>query len=459
MKARAGDDLTKTLEKMNETHAVVRDGGQTIVIVESHDPMSKVRTIHRSRFADIKAFFNQIVIYEPRPRTLGDFWLSWPHRRQYEGVLFDPSNKAPKTYYNLWTGFSVEPKKGDWNLFQDHLMENICRNDVDLYLYVMAWLAQGVQHPEVRPEVALVLRSDERGTGKSLFARFYRQLFGHHGKEISNPQHLTGRFNAHLEDCCVLVLTEAFCTGSRSGESVLKALITEDTLTIEPKGFAVRMVPNYLRIIMTSNAEQVIPAGADERRFLVLDVDPKHKQDTAYFGNLVQEMERGGLAAMLYDLLDYDYSAIDIRTAPKTEALITQKLLSLRPHERWLFEKVSEGCLLFTHGGEWCQEVGKEEVYEDYCETMKRTGARPIITPNEMGKFLKRFFGEKLTGFRPHSQPRHWRFPALKECREIFEKRFGCIQWAVQEQPSADRLMEEFGGIMLFGAPLFKAGR
>src|SRR5206468_12300421 len=131
--------------------------------------------------------------------------------------------------------------------------------------------------------------------------------------------------------------------------------------------------------------EWVIPAGPDERRFLVLDVDPKHRQDTAYFGRMVEQMEQeGGLAAMLYDLLDYDYSAIDLRTAPKTEALTRQKLLSLSPHEQWLFDKLSEGCLLASHGA-WSQEVEKDDLYADYCETMKRTSVRHIISKSEMG--------------------------------------------------------------------------
>lgn len=131
---------------------------------------------------------------------------------------------------------------------------------------------------------------------------------------------------------------------------------------------------------------------------------------------------------MLRELLDYDYSAIDLRTVPKTEALTRQKLLSLSPQEQWLFDKLSEGCLLASHGA-WSQEVEKDDLYADYCETMKRTSVRHIISKSEMGVFLNKIFGAKLRTFRPNSKGRHWRFPVLEECRDKFEERFGSIKW------------------------------
>ena len=51
-----------------------------------------------------------------------------------------------------------------------------------------------------------------------------------------NAKHLVGHFNAHLQHCSVLFADEAFFAGDRSHESVLKGLITEETLLIEPKG-------------------------------------------------------------------------------------------------------------------------------------------------------------------------------------------------------------------------------
>ena len=70
----------------------------------------------------------------------------------------------------------------------------------------------------------------------------------------------------------MLFADEAFFAGDRSHESILKALITEETLMIEPKGVDPFAVRNCLHLIMSSNNDWVIPAGADARRYFVLGV-------------------------------------------------------------------------------------------------------------------------------------------------------------------------------------------
>jgi hypothetical protein len=245
----------KVLAAMNARYAVVSEGGRTIVIEESFDHTMKRALLYRSTFSDIKARYQHRKMQNPddgKETSVGNWWLNQPERRQYDQVVFSPgASVVPKSSYNLWRGFAVEPQPGDWSLYLAHLSENICCGDGELLIYVLSWMAQGIQHPETKPEVAIVLRSEERGTGKSFFASYYRKLFGQHGIELSNLQHLIGRFNEHLEDCCVLVINEALWAGSQTGEAVLKTLITEDTLAIEPKGFSVRFVRNYLRVIMS----------------------------------------------------------------------------------------------------------------------------------------------------------------------------------------------------------------
>jgi hypothetical protein len=67
----------------------------------------------------------------------------------------------------------------------------------------------------------------------------------------------------------------------------------------------------------------------DERRFCVLDVDPGHQYDRVYFATLARELETGGRAALLYDLLHHSLADLDLREVPYTEALREQKVLSL----------------------------------------------------------------------------------------------------------------------------------
>jgi hypothetical protein len=45
----------------------------------------------------------------------------------------------------------------------------------------------------------------------------------------------------------------------------------------------------------------------------------KHIQDKVYFGAIYKQMENGGYAAMLHDLLNMDLSDFDIRDVPDTQ--------------------------------------------------------------------------------------------------------------------------------------------
>ena len=133
---------------------------------------------------------------------------------------------------------------------------------------------------------------------------------------ISNAKHLVGNFNAHLRDCVMLFADEAFFAGDRSHEGVLKALITEPTLPIEGKYQNLVEVINMLHIFMSSNAEWVVPAAIDERRFCVTDVADNRIGDRTYFAAITAQMENGGLAALVYDMLRRDITGFEVRDVP-----------------------------------------------------------------------------------------------------------------------------------------------
>jgi hypothetical protein len=147
----------------------------------------------------------------------------------------------------------------------------------------------------------------------------------------------------------MLFADECFFAGDRSHAGILKALATEKSLMIEPKGFPAFPVPNYLHIFMASNNDWVVPASLLSRRFFVLDVLPLHQGDRAYFNALWRQMEHeGGLAAMLHDLLKRDLGDWHPRQIIRTPALRDQQLLSLDsldPHDAWWLTLLSDGLL------------------------------------------------------------------------------------------------------------------
>ena len=45
-------------------------------------------------------------------------------RRQYQGVVFEPKGNVPE-FFNLWEGYAVDPKPGEWALFRHHIEDVI----------------------------------------------------------------------------------------------------------------------------------------------------------------------------------------------------------------------------------------------------------------------------------------------------------------------------------------------
>ena len=340
--------------------------------------------------------------------------------------MFAPGREVPG-YFNLWRGFSVTPRPGGWDGMQAHIFNSICRCDKKVYRWLVAWMAAAVQHPGRPGEVAVALRG-RRGTGKGFFARWFGQLFAPHFMHINSPRHLMGHFNAHLQDAVVVFADEAFLPGDRQAESTLKMIITEPVIPIERKRVDVISVPNVLHLIIASNNEWVVPAGLDERRFAVLDVDSTWEQDHTFFAALEKEMEHGGLAAMLYDLQHLDISGGNLRQPPVTAALLAQKLQSMNRPERWWYDKLLRGELLpGTH--EWQMAVRREGIHDDFAKVVRDLGSADRGTQTELGLFLKRMLpdGYPTDPYVPAGTPdgkcpsRGWGIPSLAVCRRHFD--------------------------------------
>jgi hypothetical protein len=94
----------------------------------------------------------------------------------------------------------------------------------------------------------------------------------------------------------------------------------------------------------------------NERRFCVLDVDPRCEQNHEYFREIDEELEHGGLEYLLADLLAFNLDAVNLRQIPRTEALLEQKIRSLESVESWWFERLMSSSTT-RHETRWLQEV------------------------------------------------------------------------------------------------------
>lgn len=270
-------------------------------------------------------------------------WLEWEGHRDYEEVKFAPGNESPLVY-NLFRGWAVEPRKGDWSILREHIRKVICGGKADQFIWYMTWLAHIFQHPDEKRSVAVVIRG-EKGTGKSIVFDFIQKLMPDYFYKVADGKRALGNFNAHYEHTLLLLMEEAFWAGDQAKESILKDLITSPSLPIERKGVDQYMAKNHMRVAMISNEKWVVPAGGRERRFAVFDVTNEHIGDTNYFQQMTEQMENGGLEAMLHELLNWkpENGWNVLFTPPVTSGLREQVVESLRGLERFMYELLLNG--------------------------------------------------------------------------------------------------------------------
>lgn len=426
------------LRQLNERYAVIKNlGGKCLVVEEVYDDIAERSRLTKMSFANFQnAWMNRMIQIgvkdktgEPIFKPAGKWWLEHAMRREFDTLIFAPNREVPGAY-NLWQGYACEPVPGDCSLFLEHMKNIICSGNEEYYTYLLSWMARTVQFPNKSGQSAVILRG-KQGTGKSLFVKTFGELFGRHFLQVADAKHLVGSFNAHLRDCVVLFGDEAFYAGDRKHESVLKTLVTEDTIHYESKGIDSEQGRNFVHLVMASNSTWVVPADMDDRRFLVLDVSQDKAGDREYFNALVEQMEAGGKAALLHHLLNYDITGFQVRDVPKTAALHEQKLLSLEPIEEWWYNKLRDGILLDGQS-KWETVVRKDSLLDDYIEYTKAYGVSRRGNATVVGHFLNRVVPDLITrrvqceidvpveaGFtikKTVTKP-HYHMPDLQECR------------------------------------------
>jgi hypothetical protein len=245
-------------------------------------------------------------------------------------------------------------------------------------------------------------------------------MFGQHALAVSSPRAVTGQFNAHLRDLVFLLANEAFFAGDRASVSTLKALITDETLFLEQKGIDAVEVPNFLHILMTTNAGWAVPVALDDRRFVVLDVASTRVGDRDYFRELHAAVnDDGAIAAMLDDLLHHRLDGFEVRDIPATAARRDQMVQSLEGEQAWLFYVLALGSV-GAGVTAWVPWVSTRALQESHEAWAKGGRFRHAADPATLGKYLALFFrATRPRRDNPDRERGYW-LGSLDEARSRF---------------------------------------
>ncbi|WP_417713992.1 primase-helicase family protein [Pseudophaeobacter arcticus] len=406
------------LRELNDLHAVLSNQDGKCRVLEFVEMPTGKRGMTRlvpslQSFEDVRnRYLNQRVVVgqdnngNERFMPLGKWWLENPLRRQFHSLTFQPKagevvGEGAKRKLNLWQGFAVKPEPGDWHLMKGHIHDVLAGGDAKLAAYIERWMAWTFQNPDEPAEVALVFRG-EPGTGKGVFGRAMAQIFGQHGLHTGGSELITGRFNLHFRDCCLLFADEVIWDGDRKAEAKIKTFLTEPTLTIEGKGKDAVSWPNMLHVVISSNSDWIVPAGPYERRYAVFDVSGAHRQEKAYFKPLYAEIDGAGLAAMLYDLLAMDLGDWHPRDdRPDTAALEDQRARGLDPVKAAVLDMLREGSLPFEAGSDPRGTEARPFIATNEFRDAIQRQTRGAVTANAVSDALKQIEAEKSRKGRP----------------------------------------------------------
>ena len=230
-------------------------------------------------------------------------------------------------------------------------------------------------------------------TGKNTFEEVLGRslLPDQYYMRTANKDQLFGKFNKQLASNLLTVGQEIVWGGDHNHDSVLKDMITERSRTIEIKGQDSFNVANFSRMYITSNADWVIPATKDERRFYVASTTGKVTK--ARWKRFWRWLERDEVKeALMYEMMHRDLSKFSNIVCPETEELLEQQRETLYGVEKFITEGMEDGFFGSNENdiGSIKCEAGAMINTSDLYEQFKHAEPRSKMSRDKFSKTLKK---------------------------------------------------------------------
>jgi hypothetical protein len=135
---------------------------------------------------------------------------------------------------------------------------------------MLAWMAHNVQHPGQKIRWSPLVKGIE-GDGKTVLGKVMAGAMGIQNVGIVSPAVLQSPFTGWAEGRCVNILEEIRMVGHNRYDvlNALKPYITNDQITVHPKGVNEYLAPNTVNYIAFTNHKDALPLEETDRRWWV----------------------------------------------------------------------------------------------------------------------------------------------------------------------------------------------
>jgi hypothetical protein len=285
----------------------------------------------------------------------GECWLQYPKqfRRCYQGFRPNENYDDRGRMFNTFQGFAItlgvceaymehrgiKPHdiEGLMKPVLDHILTIWCNNKQNRFDYVLNWFSQCLQTPCRKTRVALCLKSDFEGAGKSVIVGMMKKIIGDY-HAVSLNEFPEG-FNDIMADKCFINLDEATWGKDKSAAKV-KVFITEHQQQIKKKFKDEYTQECYHNTIISTNEGFMCPKDIGSRRYYILDLSNKFagiltKEKKEHFKPIWEIAEQPELFA--YYLYTRDISEYEAADFEETEIGIAVAEQGMSNTKAWYY--------------------------------------------------------------------------------------------------------------------------
>ena len=215
-------------------------------------------------------------------------WLDWSQRNTAGRTIFSPELSFPLCWakgeqrYNLWRGWGVESKRGSTEVWTK-LLHGVFSGRRDLIKWFEQWLAYPIQNPGSKCYQAVLIWGIGQATGKSSIGKFMLEIYGPHGRELSDDSFVNG-FNAWIEGTSFVMADDLANDNPKMMKSTLKRLVASEDIEVHRKYRDSYRARNHVQFYFTAQSPTAIPMDANQnRRYFIVRAPDAQPYPEAWF--------------------------------------------------------------------------------------------------------------------------------------------------------------------------------
>jgi len=339
------------------------------------------------------------------------WWKDTTMRVYTRADSYSPTETCPDDVFNTWIPYPYEnvvpvmttELLADVQFVLDHIFI-ICGKEREVYDYLMDWIAQFIQYPQVKTTMPCI--AGVEGGGKNTIIELISNMIGKRQVLVTtSAENIFGKFNDQLAKYRLIVLNELSATELRQYDGKMKGLITDTHADIHIKGRDVYTMRSMHRFITFSNkTNDPVQTSKEDRRKLIVRASDEKIGDGEYFTRLYQCINNKDIIAFLFTCFKkaniQHFNSTQGREIPKTEYQLTVVENYGNVIEDWINYIKEE---YHVNQGLESVEWSPAEQLTCYREFCGRHGVKLELTSNMLGVRLSLYVKEKnIAGIITH---------------------------------------------------------